>query len=297
MRNYFIIPTRKPGGLLAAALLILTIVCPGGARAASEDLAKGVDAVNQRNYTAAVVFLKRAVDVEPLSLNARLHLANAYLLQASADPENRSAWRQSAREIYQGIAEQHPGHPLATWNLAVLALQAGNRDEAEQRCRELMAGQPGARNGYYTFAVIQFMRLHEARTAARRESGMAMSDPSPISNPAVRATFRDQHESVLEESLRALRTALSIDPRDENALLYSNLLLRVKADMAETKRESDELARQADDAIQQARQLQSRRLRGGSQAPVQAQLDPQEPPPGLLAPPPPPPTPPPPAGI
>ncbi len=90
-----------------------------------------------------------------------------------------------------------------------------------------------------------------------------------------------------------LDDSLAIDPNHEDAMLYKNLLYRVKADMAETKLDAGDLLSEADAVIQQVLQLRSLRMAQSEEqsAPALAKLDPALPPPPFRAPaaPPPPP--------
>ncbi|HBY61554.1 MAG TPA: hypothetical protein DEH78_17165, partial [Solibacterales bacterium] len=119
-----------------------------------------------------------------------------------------------------------------------------------------------------------------------------MEDPA-ISNPALRRSFRDQHAAGLEDGLRALAKALSLDANYSDALAYANLIHRMKAGMAETAEEATKEIALADGLVLQA--LAAKRREGATNPQPPQPLDVSAPPPGPArgAPPPPPPPPPP----
>ncbi len=268
--------------VLAASLLVAN-------ETAQNHLKLGINAMNNGDHKAAIEHFEQAVGVDPDFPNAKLHLANAYVKNSSStttNPEDRERLVKAAEEIYQDLLIRDPGHSLAAWNMAVLALKKQDLKGAEQRCSEIIRGDPTSADAYYAMGVIQFVKAHQGRMEARRAAGIGPADPAPIATQTVRDDFRQTYASVADEGLAMFDNSLAIDPNREDAMAYKNLLYRVKADMAETKVAAGELLSKADALIQQMLQLKAIRMGQSEErsAAAVAKLDPALAPPPLRAP-------------
>ena len=79
---------------------------------------------------------------------------------------------------------------------------------------------------------------------------MEQADPGPIKDPKQREELAVELLPVIDEGLKNLADALKIDPDYTDAMAYTNLLLRERADFAETKEEYEDYLAQADDWVQ-----------------------------------------------
>jgi hypothetical protein len=66
---------------------------------------------------------------------------------------------------------------------------------------------------------------------------MKPEDPGPLKDPKVRAELRDKFGAMIEGGIKNLEKALEVDPNYDDAMAYMNLLIRERADLADTPQE------------------------------------------------------------
>jgi len=137
----------------------------------------------------------------------------------------------TANREFLKVLDIDPANRTAMGSLASLSLNQKNWDQAEEWYRKLVAADPGNAQAWYSLGFIAWSRWYPAYGAARVSLGMTPADPGPLPPGAVKEDLRMKFGQAIENGLQALRQALLIDPRYDDAMAYMNLLIRERADL------------------------------------------------------------------
>jgi tetratricopeptide (TPR) repeat protein len=227
-------------------------------------LNKGVQAYKNAKYQEAIDNFKTAIALDPTNPNARLYLATAYMTQwipGAESPENNQLADEAKREFLE-VLSKDPNDKVALASLASLSYnQSGSLqgdaknaklDEARDWNLKLIQADPQNKEAYYSIGVISWSRWYPALGKARAELGMKPEDPGPIKDKKVRESLKAQFSGVIEEGIQSLSKAIEIDPEYDDAMAYLNLLIRERADLAETAEQYKAEVQVADDWVQKA---------------------------------------------
>jgi len=229
---------RKATLLLALFSVILLVVGGTGCEKlkARDHLNKGVQAFRNAQYPVAVDHFKQAVDLDPTFANARLYLANAYMVQyiPGAESEENFRMAQMAHDQYMTVLEQDPKNTVALASIALLYFNKKELDKAEEWYKKLFTVDPKYKEGLYTLGVIAWTKTFQPRMEVRAKLGMKPEDPGPIKDRKAREELKEKNLPVIEEGLQHLQKALDIDPEYDDAMAYINLLFRERADLADS---------------------------------------------------------------
>ena len=219
---------------------------------ARDQLNKGVIAFSNANYARAVENFKRAIDMDPDFMNARLYLATAYMSQyvpgAPSEENKRNA--DAATSGFMEVLRREPNNLLAIESLGSLAFNQQRLDEAKKWYGNLIELDKTKKTAYYTLGVINWTKCFQPQTEAWAKLGMRPEDPGPIKDKKAREELRAKNEQVVKEGIEMLQKALEVDPDYDDAMAYMNLLFRQQAFIAETVEENKKLAAQADEWMQ-----------------------------------------------
>jgi tetratricopeptide (TPR) repeat protein len=219
------------------AIGLTTLVGTGCEKLKARDqLNKGVQAYRNAKYPEAVERFKTAVQLDPQFPTARLYLATAYMMQyiPGADSTENQQMAKAAHDEFLKVLEQDTKNVVAITSIASLFFQEKKFDEAEEWNRRLIAADPKNRDAYYTLGVIAWTRAFQADAEARAKLGMKPEDPGPLKDKKVREALRDKHLAMIEDGIKNLEKALQIDSEFDDAMAYTNLLWRQKADLEDT---------------------------------------------------------------
>jgi len=221
---------------------------------ARDRLNKGVNAFRSANYVVAVEHFKRAVDLDPGFMNARLYLATAYMSQyvPGAPSEENKRMAEAAENGFLDILQREAGNALAVESLGSLSFQQQKLDDAKKWYQKLIELDNTKKTAYYTIGVINWTKCFQPQTEAWAKLKMAPEDPGPIRDKKAREELRAKNESVAQEGIQMLERALQIDPDYDDAMAYMNLLVRQRAFIAETAEENKKLGSEADQWMQKA---------------------------------------------
>lgn len=86
--------------------------------------------------------------------------------------------------------------------------------------------------------------------SARAKLGMKPEDPGPIKDKKVKEELKQQYSAVIQEGIDSLKKALEIDPEYDEAMAYMNLLVRERADLADSPEEYKKDIEEADMWVQ-----------------------------------------------
>jgi len=238
--------------LAATALAALNISC--NQLRARDHLNKGVQAFTAAQYPEAVEHFKTAVELDPGFAAARLYLATAYMQQyipGAESPEN-AKMAQAAFDNFKKVLEAEPKNTIAIASIASLNLNQKKWEDAQQWYDKLVAVDPNNADAYYSMGFIAWSKWYPVYGTARVNAGMKPEDPGPLKDKKVRQELKAKWEPVIDAGLAALDKALQINPEYDDAMAYENLLIREKADLADSKEQADKMVKVADDWVQKA---------------------------------------------
>ena len=239
-----------PVAVLAAVLISLPVMGTGCQKLEARDhLNKGVTAFKNAQYPEAVEHFKQAVELDPNFPTARLYLATAYMQQwipGSISPENENM-AKAAESTFRDVLKDDPKNVTAIAYLASLFLNQKKWDESRTWYDKLTAVDPKNAVGFYSKGFIAWSQWYPALGTARAELGMKLEDPGPIKDKKVKEELKAKYGPIIEDGLKNLDMALQVDPEYDDAMAYENLLIRERADLADTKEEYEQQIKTAND--------------------------------------------------
>ena len=263
-----------------AALLILVAGVSGCNKLKARDLLnKGVNAFKNGQSDAAIEDFKEAKEADPELLNARLYLATAYAslyIPGAPSKENEQRGQQAIQE-FKEVLDKDPKNISAIdgigsilYNMANPPFDPKKYEEAKSYQQRHIELKPEDPEPYYWIGVIdwvlanresQELRLDYNKNNVRKQ----IRDTDPMPNP-VRAQYVDKEGKIIDEGIASLQKAVSLRPDYDDALAYLNLLYRRKADVVATVDERNQLLKQADDLLEQVKQIKQKRAEQPQQA-------------------------------
>ena len=119
----------------------------------------------------------------------------------------------------------------------------------------LLPAQKPTAEAYYTQGVDAWSKWYPAYAEARTQLGMKPDDPGPMPAGNVKADLKLKYLPTLEQGLNALKRALAINPRYDDAMIYLSLLVRQRAVLRDTKAEYDGDCATADEWVHKAAEV------------------------------------------
>lgn len=275
-----VIRIGKTLGALAAVLVVVAGASGCNKLKARDLLNKGVAAFKSGQYDAAVEDFKQAKDLDPELMNARLYLATAYANQyiPGAPSEQNLNFAKQAIQEYQDVLQKDPNNLTAIdgigsllYNMAGTPYDPAKFEESKSYHEKHIAIKPDDPEPYYWIGVIDWVMANrvnlELRAAYNKDHSTKQvkeTEPLPAS---VRGEYTSKVAPLVDEGISSLNKALQLRPDYDDAMAYLSLLLRRKADMAESAEERDKLQEQADELLDKVKEIKQKRA---SQAPPTA---------------------------
>lgn len=252
--------------LLVTGIGLLILLATGCDKLKSRDaMNHGVQAYKGAHYPEAVDYFKTAVQLDPDNVTPRLYLATAYMSQyiPGADSPDNVKLANEAKQEFQKVLDKNPKDTTALASLASLAYQQAQSmpdldqklkklDEAKEWYLKLIAADPQNKEGYYSLAVIDWVKWYAAWMRARADMGLRPEEPGPLKDKKVKEQLQMQYGAVIDDGIKNLQKALDIDPNYDDAMAYMNLLIREKADLDDTPEQYKADIDQADKWVQKA---------------------------------------------
>lgn len=249
---------RSQAGILVFGLAFV-LLSSGCAKLKSRDeMNKGVQAYKNAKFPQAVNHFKEAVNLDPTSQNARLYLAMSYMTQwvPGADSPDNNKLAQASRDEFEKVLQTDPNDKTALASMASIAYNSASSGSPEEKAKYLAEAKkwnqrrievdPQEAEAYYSLGVIAWGEAYGPIQTARVNSKppMRAEDPGPIKDAKVRAELKEKYGSTIDQGVQNLQKAIEIDKEYDDAMTYLNILLRKKADLADTPEEA-----QADTAL------------------------------------------------
>jgi tetratricopeptide (TPR) repeat protein len=244
---------RKATLVLAVAALALFATSCAQLKA-RDQLNKGVQAFTNAQYPEAVEHFKTACELDPGFAAARLYLATAYMQQyiPGADSPENNKMATAAFDNFKKVLDQEPKNSLALASIANLNLNQKKWDEAQSWFDKWIAVEPNSADAYYSMGFIAWSKWYPAYGTARANLGMKQEDPGPIKDKKVKEELKAKWGPVIDGGIAALDKALQINPDYADAMAYENLLIRERADLADSKDEYEKQLKVADGWVDKA---------------------------------------------
>ena len=263
-----------------AALLILVAGVSGCNKLKARDLLnKGVNAFKNGQSDAAIENFKQAKAADPDLVNARLYLATAYAssyIPGAPSKDNQARGEQAIQE-FKEVLDKDPNNLSAIDGIGSILFQMAGQpfdpkkfDESKtyhQRHSQLKPEDP---EPYYWIGVIDWTLAFRANGEMRMDYNKnnikkQVKDDAPLP-PALRTTYVEKYGQLVDEGIADLQKAISLKPDYDDAMAYLNLLYRRKADMVATVDERNNFLKQADDLVDQVKQIKQKRAEQPQQA-------------------------------
>jgi len=242
---------------------------------ARDHMNQGVASFRNAKYNDAVEHFKQAAALEPDNPNARAYLATAYMVQwipGAISPENVE-FSTKAKEEFMKVLEKDPNNTTALASLASLAYNAAQAlpldqklalyDEAAGWNKKRIAADDKDKEAYYMLGVISWAKWYPALNLARANLHMKPEDPGPIKDKKVKEELRSQYGAIVDDGIANLQKAIDIDKEYDDAMAYMNLLIREKADLADSPEEYKKDVEVADGWVQKA--LDTKKIKAARQ--------------------------------
>ncbi len=239
---------------------------------AREAINQGVQAFKNGQFQEAEQHFIRANELDPALLNARLYLATAYAAQyiPGAPSEENIRTAKMAIDEYKDVLQTDAQNVPAIDGLAsILYQRAGQPFDAEMFAESKSYHQkhidlrPQDPEPYYSSGVIDWALAYRANTELRQEfnqsvRGEGLKDTDPLPE-VLRKEYVQEYGAMVEEGIRFLNRAMELKPDYDDAMVYLNLLLRRKADMAATPTERETYTNQANELLDRVKELKQKR--------------------------------------
>jgi TonB family protein len=262
-------------------ILFVTVVALMGQESTTPSDARGwinqgVRDYKSARYAEAVEAFQRAVDLNPGDVTARLYLATALMSQyipGAESPENLDLAAKAETE-FRRVLDLKPNDTTALASLASLMYQqAQGMPDPENKMRKLdesaswydklITVDPRNKEAHYSLGVIDWVKWYAAWTQTRANLGMKPGDPGPIAGPA-RLELKERYSERIEHGIASLEKALEIDPQYDDAMAYMNLLIRERADLADSPEQYRREIEEADQWVEKA--LMTKRMKAQGEA-------------------------------
>jgi tetratricopeptide (TPR) repeat protein len=269
---------RAPhGNLRALALLALAVVAvsslAGCSKLKARDLLnRGTQAYKDGQTDLAIEDFKQATELDPSLLMARLYLATAYqgeYIPGAPSPENKRNGDQAIAE-YKKVLDADPNNLNALdgigsmlYNMSSTPYDPAGFEQSKAYHEKHIALKPDDPEPYYWVGVIDWTLAWRANQELRAGYNRAhptkqIHDDQPL--PAdLRDQFSAKYGQTVNEGIDYLKKAMDRRADYDDAMAYLSLLDRQQADMTADSAQREDLLRQADQLMDQVKQIKQRK--------------------------------------
>jgi tetratricopeptide (TPR) repeat protein len=230
--------SRSLSRILTSAVACLSILIAFSAAAAGQtaggEVNKGVEAYQSARYADAIVHFRRATELDPNLLMAKVYLATALaqnVVPGLDTPENLKT-AQQAIEIFQLVLANDPQDVNSLKQIAGIYFSVKQLDAARDWQMKVLDQNPSDPEAAYTIGVIDWTLAHgnvlkALSSAGLQDDGMGNTDALA----GVMQIIKVQNSALVEEGLQYLNQAIANRPNYDDAMAYLNLVYRRKADL------------------------------------------------------------------
>ena len=243
-----------------ALVLVLLLAAAGCSQLRARDqLNKGVQSYKSARYQEAIDHFRRAIELDPKLINARLYLATAYAQQYMPGVESEENMRNGETAIveFQKVLEQDPANASSVAGIASIYFNMKKLDEAKKWYQKQIELDPANAEAYYSVGVIDWTETYQPRMELKAKLGLRPDEA--IRDVKAREELCVSNIPVIEEGFTMLNKAIELRPDYGDAMAYLNLMYRERADCQASADARAEDLKKADEWIQKTMEIQRRR--------------------------------------
>jgi tetratricopeptide (TPR) repeat protein len=233
----------------AALLALLLITATGCNRLKARDqLTKGVQAFKNARYEEAVNHFQQSIALDPNYEDAKLYLATAYSYQVvpNLDTPENLALAQKALDGFNAVLAKDPNDITALKQIASIYRNIRKFDQAKEYEKKVIALAPNDPEAYYIVGFVDWTLAYKNAVTILAADGMTdVGDGNPKKSKAACEKLKAANMDLVNEGLQYLNKAIELNPTYSEAMDYTQLMYRRKADLEC----GDEAARKADLAL------------------------------------------------
>lgn len=223
--------------LAFTCIVLLALASPvfllGQDPSAKAEIQAGILAYKFSNYQGAVEHFQTALKLDPTSTEARLYLANSYAQQYIPGDESAANIEVATQAVgeFKTVLKDDPTDQQryrSVVSIASLSFNMKRWDDAREYYMKAIELDPDYAHNYFSMAVIDWTLAYPPRVKVRDE--MHLNDSEMISDAAACASLRTQSQHYVEDGIQSLEKALQLQPDDDDAMAYMNLLYRERAE-------------------------------------------------------------------
>jgi len=274
--------SRKNGSAaaLAAGACLLAFGLAGCNKLKARDLLnQGTSQYKDGKYDKAAEDFKKAKELDPTLLNARIYLATSYASQyipGAASPENMRM-AQAAIDEFNDVLSTDPNNLTAMdwigsllYSMAASPFTPAKFEEAKSYNLKHIAIKPTDPEPYYWIGVIDWTLAYHANAELRVKYNQdnpkkQIRDDDPLP-PALRAQYVKEYGEMIDEGITDANKAIELRPDYDDAMAYLNLLLRRKADEVDSMDERASLIKQAGDLMDKVKEIKQKKMEAASKS-------------------------------
>ena len=218
---------------VAAVLALMSATACNKLRA-RDQLNKGVQAYKNAKYEEAIDRFKRAVELDPGLVNAKLYLATAYANQyvPGADTPDNNKNAEQAIDVFKEVLQSNPGREAQVNSLkgiASLYFQMKKLDQAKEYYTKVKDLDPNDPEAYYSIGVIDWTEAYQPRMEEKAKLGLKPEEP--IKDKKVCEALKEKNTADVQDGMQMLQKAIELRPDYDDAMAYLNLMWREQADI------------------------------------------------------------------
>ncbi len=217
-----------------AKYLVIFIFCasafsqPAANPRAQTELNQGIAQYKQEEYKSAARNFRKALRLDPESVQAHLYLART--LTAEFDPDISTAKNlvlaTVAKDEFTELLRRDPHDAEAMKGMATLLARTGKTEEARQYLLQAASLNPADSDAYTKLGEMDYW------TAVRKRDSTPkfIASASPIDHPLCK-NVREGTLPTLDRSIEELKKAFALNDANEAAATFLSLAYNVRADM------------------------------------------------------------------
>lgn len=266
---------RCPQGVLKTCLVVLLagglVGLAGCNKLRARDLInQGVQAYKLGQFDKAEESFKKAAQLDPKLMMARVYLATSYASQfvpGSPSPDNMQKGQEAIAQ-FKKVLEQDPKNLSAIDGIGSMLFHMGSTpfnpqmlEEAKQWNEKHIQLKPSDAQPYYWIGVIDWSLAYRANQDMRKAYNKSLPKrKKPLKADAalpkkLGEQFASKYEQTVDDGIQNLKKAIELRSNYTDAMAYLNLLYRQKADMAETPSARQALLKKANDLVEKVSQI------------------------------------------
>jgi len=212
--------------------------------------------------------------LDPTLTMAKLYLGTAYqssYIPGAPSDENTRMGKQALAE-YQDVLSTDPNNLDAIdrvgallFSMAKVPFSIEKLQESKTYWQKHISQKADDPEPYYWIGLIDWTLAYTNNMEARSTYNhipanfkKQVHDDQPMP-PDVRTKFAAAQAATVEEGLAALKKAVELRPDYDDAIAYLSLMDRQKADMTASPAERDDLLKNADQLMEQVKQIKQKK--------------------------------------